>query len=305
MKIVGSSPDFRRGNSSRKTFPGFQRLVTACIPFAALLLTAVPRAAHAQSAEQIVRKVVGNELWYSDHDHRAWMYQDDYKSPSKDLVKIVIQTPQGNLSEILESHGHLPSAAVHQSDLTKMKRMVTDPSYRAQQRRNSQHDDRQATSLLKMLPDAFIWRIDSRENGTIHLSFHPNPNFSPPSMASRVLASMSGIMVVDSQQMRLEDLSGRLDKPVEFGWGLLGHLNAGGTFQVVRSQVEPYQWQITQTHVHISGHALFFKDIGDQEDEVTSDYHPVPAGVDLEKARQMLLDGDVAKTLGVHDPFLH
>ena len=256
-----------------------------------------------QSAVEIVRKVVDNELWYSDHDHSTWMYEDAYKSPTKNLVKLVIQTPEGSLSEIIENYGHTPSPQVHRADLARMERMVNDPSLRAQQRRNEQHDDQQTTNLMKMLPDAFIWHIDNRENGEIRLSYHPNPNFSPPSMSSRVLAAMSGTMVVQADQMRIEDLFGRLDQPVEFAWGLLGHLNAGGTFHVIRSQIGPHEWQITQTHVHISGHILFFKNIGDQEDEVTSDYHPVPSGVDLEKAAEMLRDGEVAKILGVADPF--
>jgi len=274
-----------------------------CLPVAVLLFVAAPRVLFGQSAEDVVRKVVGNELWYSDHDHSRWMYEDDYKSPAKNQVKLVIQTSQGNLSEIIQSYGHMPAPQVHQADLTRIRKTVDDPSFRAQQRQNERHDDQQAQNLLKMLPDAFIWHIDSREGGKIRLSYYPNPNFSPPSMASRVLASMSGTMVVNEGQMRLEDLFGRLDKPVEFGWGLFGRLNAGGTFHVIRSEIAPHEWQITETHVHISGHALFFKDIGDQEDEVTRDYHRVPADVDLEKAQQMLLDGDVAKTLGVSDPF--
>lgn len=286
-------------------FVRLERTLRICLPVAVLLSLTTPRVARAQSADDIVRKVVGNELWYSDHDHSRWMYEDDYKSPSKDIVKLVIETPQGNLSEIIRSYGQAPSPQMHRADLTKMHRTVNDPSFRAQQRQSEQHDDQQAENLLKMLPNAFIWHIDSRENGKIRLSYHPNPNFSPPTMSSRVLAAMSGTMLVDQRQMRLEDLFGRLDKPVEFGWGLLGHLNAGGTFQVIRSQIAPNEWQITGTHVHISGHALFFKNIGDQEDEVTCNYHPVPDGVDLQKAQQMMVDGEVAKILGVPDPFAH
>lgn len=283
----------------------FHRILRASLPLALLLLLAAPRAAHAQSAQDIVRKVVGNELWYSDHDHTRWMFEDDYQSPSKNQVKLVIQTPQGNLSEIIQSFGQTPAPAVHQADLIRMNRTVHDPSFRAQQRQNERHDDQQAENLLRMLPDAFLWHIDGRDHGKIRLSYHPNPNFSPPSMASRVLASMSGTMVVNERQMRLEDLFGRLDKPIEFGWGLFGRLNAGGTFQVIRSEIAPNEWQITGTHVHISGHALFFKNIGDQEDEVTRNYHHVPEGVDLEKAQQMLLHGDVARILEVSDPWSH
>ena len=31
-------------------------------------------------------------------------------------------------------------------------------------------------------------------------------------------------------------------------------------------------WQITETHVHIGGHALLFKTIGEQEDEVKTEF---------------------------------
>jgi hypothetical protein len=109
--------------------------------------------------------------------------------------------------------------------------------------------------------------------------------------------------VVDEHEMRLKKLAGRLDKDVVFGWGLLGRINSGGTFEIVRQNVGSGSWQITQTHVHISGHALFFKSIGDQEDEVTSDYHRTPDGVDLNKAAEMLRNGEVAKELHVEAHF--
>lgn len=265
------------------------------IPF--MLLFATPRPVRAQSPQEIVRKVVDNELWADAHDHSRWMYRDVYKSPDKDIVKLAVETAQGNVSLIVEDHGHAPTDQEHQADLSRMQRMVSDASFRAQQKKNEQHDGQQARDMLQMLPDAFIWTILSRNGDDVTLSFHPNPQFSPSSMSARVLAAMSGTMVVEEKVMRLKALRGRLDNPVEFAWGLFGHLDAGGTFRIERAEVGEDSWQITQTHVHISGHALFFKTIGDQEDEITSDYHPVPEAVNLDKAAQMLQDGEVARML--------
>lgn len=263
----------------------------------AALSAALPACLHAQSADEIVRHVVKNELYADDHDHTRWMYRDQYQSPDKDIVKLIIQTPGFSLSEIILDHGRPPSEQEHQADLAHMQQLVSDPAAREKQKRNSQHDDQQARDLMNMLPEAFVWQVVSRENGEIRLSYKPNPNFSPPSMSARVMAAMSGSMVVDEQQMRLEQLNGRLMQAVEFGWGLFGKLNAGGTFQIVRSQLAPGIWDITQTHVHINGHALFFKSIGDQEDEVSSDYHRTPEGVDLVSAARMLRDGQVERDL--------
>jgi predicted metalloprotease with PDZ domain len=64
----------------------------------------------------------------------------------------------------------------------------------------------------------------------------------------------------------------------------------GGTFDIERRQVGSGHWQITETHVHIGGHALFFKSIGTQEDEVKTDWKPSPDETLIEAAR----------TLGAH-----
>jgi predicted metalloprotease with PDZ domain len=46
-------------------------------------------------------------------------------------------------------------------------------------------------------------------------------------------------------------------------------------------------WQIVETHVHIEGKALFFKTIGEQQDEVQTEFTQVPAGTTLEQAVEM------------------
>jgi len=279
------------------------RTLQAFLPIAALLFAAVPRCAAAQSPEEIVSTVVSNEIKFEAADHSRWMYRDAYKSPEKDTVKLIIQTPQGNLSEIIEDHGQPPSPQEHQADLAHMQQLVVDPALRERQRRAEAHDGQQADDLMRMLPNAFLWQITGREHGMIILASHPNPKFSPPSMSARVLASMSGSLFVDEHTMRLVKLTGRLMQPINFGWGLLGHLDAGGTFEIVRTEIAPGEWQITQSHIHISGHALFFKTIGDQEDEVTSDYRPVPDGVDLDKAAEMIRSGQLARDLDAETHF--
>lgn len=262
-----------------------------------LFSIAVPPCAADQSPQEIVRTVVDNEIRIETADHSRWMYRDAYKSPDKDVVKLFIQTPGGNLSEIVEDHGRPPSPQEHQADLAHMQQFLVDPALRERARRAEAHDGQQAEDLTRMLPNAFLWQVTGRENGQITLAYRPDPHFSPPSMSARVFASMTGTLVVDEHSMRLAKLTGRLMQAVNFGWGLFGHLDAGGTFVIIRSEIGPGEWQITETHVHISGHALFFKTIGDQEDEVTSDYRPVPDSVDMQKAAEMIRSGELAQEL--------
>jgi predicted metalloprotease with PDZ domain len=106
-------------------------------------------------------------------------------------------------------------------------------------------------------------------------------------MQSRVLGDMMGELVVDKAENRIMTISGKLVEDVTIGWGLLGRLHQGGTFRVERRQVAPGYWQITETHVHIEGKALFFKNIGQQQDEVQTEFTQVPDGTTLEQAAEM------------------
>ncbi|HLJ78900.1 MAG TPA: hypothetical protein VKT75_15870 [Acidobacteriaceae bacterium] len=267
------------------------------------LLSCGVRAQSDQDARGMIRKMVDNELRMEASDHSRWMYKDAYKSPSTDTVKLIIQCNEANLSELVQINGHAPTPQDHQADLNHNQQLVNDPAFRARQRKAEAHDSQQADDLMKLLPNAFVWHVVNRSDGLVTLAYHPDPNFSPPSMSARVLAAMSGTVTLVENTMRLKTLNGRLMRPVEFGWGLLGHIDAGGTFRIVREEVAPGIWQITQTHVHISGHALFFKTIGDQEDEIDSDWKPVPDSVTLQKAAEMIRDGQLARELGVNVEF--
>ena len=143
-----------------------------------------------------------------------------------------------------------------------------------------------------MLPEAFIWKMQSEDAKNITLHFEPNPKFSPPDMQERVLGTMAGTLVVNKEQNRIETIRGKLMEDVTIGWGLLGRLHQGGTFRVERRQVAPGLWQITETHVHIEGKVLFFKNIGQQQDEVQSEFMQVPAGTTLEQAAEMTKPGN-------------
>jgi hypothetical protein len=142
-----------------------------------------------------------------------------------------------------------------------------------------------------MLPDAFIWKIEGEDATSVTLHFEPDPKFDPSSLQSRVLAAMNGSVVVDKGQHRIKTISGKLTQDVTFGFGLFGRLKQGGTFRVERRELEPGLWQITETHVHIDGKALLFKDIGEQQDEVQTHYTRVPNGTTLEQAAQLSREG--------------
>lgn len=244
---------------------------------------------HAQgtkSAKDIVQSAVHTELDAAKNDHSLWRYRDEQKE-ADNSVSIVVQTSHGSVKRLISKGGQPLSGAEAQAEDQRVQSFIHDPQKQAKQRRDGAQDDKNAAELLNMLPQSFLWKVQSEDAEKITLHFDPNPDFSPPDMQSRVLGTMEGELVVDRKQNRIETISGKLTEDVLIGWGVLGRLHKGGTFRVERRELTPGLWQITETHVHIQGKALFFKNIGQEQDEVQTEFTRVPPDTMLVQAAEM------------------
>lgn len=250
-----------------------------------LLASALVVPARAQDALAIVRRAVDSEMAANRDDHSHWKYM---KHEDDGDLYVEVETQYGAMSRHVEMHGQPATAKQLAEDDAHNWKFAHDPDLQAKQRRDGQHDDKSATELLEQMPGAFLWTVVNDGPETVTLSYKPNPAFSPPDMESRVMSAMAGTMVVNKSGYRIQTFRGRLASDVTIGFGLLARIHQGGTFDVERRQVAPGLWQIVETHVHISGHALFFKTIGQQQDEVKTDFTPIPASTTLEQALEML-----------------
>jgi len=236
-------------------------------------------------AKAIVTMAMKAELDADANDQSHWRYKDDQKDLA--TVSIVVQTESGSVKRLISKDGRPLSEAEAKAEDARVQSFIHDPAALEKQKRDAAQDGKSATALLKMLPEAFLWKVEREDAETRTLHFEPNPAFDPPDIQSRVLGAMTGELVMDRRQHRIETLSGKLSQDVVIGWGLLGRMKQGGTFRVERRQVAPGFWQITETHVHIEGKVLFFKNIGQQQDEVQTEFTQVPAGTTLEQAAEM------------------
>ena len=239
-----------------------------------------------KDATEIVRTAMQAELSADLNDHSHWRYRVA-QSDGTNTVSIVVETGHGSVKRLINKGGQPLSEAEARVEDLRVQSFIHDPAQLAKQKKDGMQDGKNAEELLRMLPEAFNWKVQSEDTEKITLQFVPNPNFSPPNMQGRVLGQMAGTLVVNKAQNRIETISGKLTQDVTIGWGLLGRLHEGGTFRVERREVAPGMWQITETHVHIEGRVLFFKNIGQQQDEVETEFTQMPDGITLEQAAEM------------------
>jgi hypothetical protein len=239
-------------------------------------------------AQNLVRAAVKVELAADHDDHSRWQYHDLNRKPDGEFLYQVVETDHGSVKKKLKRNGQPLTPDELKAEDTRIQSFVNDPSQQAKQRKDGEQDDKRAEDMLRLLPDAFLWTVKNDTADTVTLAFVPDPNFTAPSMETRVFAAMAGEIVVNKQQNRIQTIKGKLIHDVTFGWGIFGRMNEGGTFNVERHELGPGIWQIVESHVHIDGHVLLFKTISEQEDEVKSDFRPTPPSTTLSQAATIL-----------------
>lgn len=265
-----------------------RKFAVSVLSLGLLVPISVAQSGNEPAAQQRVKVAVDTEIAADRDDHSRWRYKSTVRNPQGEFVYEVVETDQGSVKKKIQQNGQPLNSADLDKENQRIQSFIHDPSQQARRRKDSEQDDRRAEEMLRMLPNAFLWTVKAETPEATTFSFVPNPGFSPPTMEARVFAAMAGEIVVAKPENRIQRISGKLIRDVTFGFGLLGRMEQGGTFNVERRSLAPKVWQITESHVHIQGHVLLFKTIGEQEDEVKTDLRPTPPATTLEEAANLL-----------------
>jgi hypothetical protein len=261
------------------------------------VLTMSVRGAYAQqpmSAGQLVREVIYNELT-DHHSHGFWRYWVEHHSGKETRLEDQVETAEGPVTRLARIDGLPLSAESEQEDQARMQHLLASPEEQAKHRQEYQDDEARIGRILELLPDAYVYEYDGEENGCYRLRFQPNPGYSSHSIEARVFHSMSGTLWVNARYKRLARLDGKVEENLDFGYGLLGRLDKGGWFQLVRAQVSPTDWKTERLEVHMTGRALLFKSFAQEKSETRGGFLPVPAGIGLAQG-MALLDRDPGRS---------
>jgi len=239
------------------------------------------------SANDLARRVITNELKFQD-DHTNWMYRLEKEQDGKKQVEEIVETKEGSLSRLLSTNDRPLSVKQQDEEDQRVQELMTNQSAKRKLRRALDAETLQGRRLFKMLPDAFVFNYAGGDGNLTKLSFSPNRNFYPPSLEARVFHDMEGEMWVDCKQERLTAFNGQLKQDVNFGFGLLGHLDKGGHFEVRQEEVVPGHWDMTTMSSEMTGKALLFKTIGVQKKESRRDFHQVSDDLTLTQAADIL-----------------
>jgi hypothetical protein len=235
----------------------------------------------------LVRETVYNEL----HDHQQhgyWRYWVEAHGPSGTRIEEQVETVDGPVGRVLLRNGHRLDAEGEQVEQAKLEELRNSPAKQASKREAYQQDEERIARILALLPDAFVFQDEGTEKGVRHLKYAPNPKYAAHGIEAKVFHQLSGDVWIDTRVKRLRRLEGRLNDNVDFGFGVLGRVNKGGWFRMVRKPVSPDEWKTERLEMHMSGRALLFKSIAHETSEVRGGFEAVPPSMSMAQGLRVL-----------------
>ncbi len=233
------------------------------------------------SPQELVRRAIDNEDKASK-EHVRLLYRLRSESPKSGVTtKELVETNDGVVARLIAVNDRPPSTEERKKDDDRLQRLTSDPQIRTAKSKQQKEDEERITRMVKALPDAFVYQYDGFETGkdgqeVIRLKFKPNPKYDPPTRELQVFQGMEGTMLIDPSDERLAKIQARLFKGVNFGWGILGHLDPGGQFEVEQARVGGDRWEVTEMRLRFTGKVLFFKSLNINQHETAFDYRRAP-----------------------------
>jgi hypothetical protein len=199
----------------------------------------------------------------------------------------VVETTDGSLRRLIAIDNRPLTADEAAAEQSRIDNLVSHPDEFRRQNQAHKDDEDRAAQLLQMLSNDFVLTPDGEANGCLRFNFQPKPDFRPASYQERVAHEMQGTVSLKRPEDRLCTLDAKIVHPVEFGFGMLGHIDQGGHFSLARKQVDATHWKSDHISVHINGRILMLKSLAQDQEAIRTEIRTVPHDLTLPQAAQL------------------
>jgi hypothetical protein len=196
----------------------------------------------------------------------------------------VVETPDGLLRRLIAEDGKPLSPDRSAVEDRRIAGLVADPNALRALDAERRADEARLGKILDILPKAFVFTADGMQDDCLRIAFRPNPKFTPSDYDERVVHGLAGTILVRMPAERLCGIEGHLVDRVSFGFGILGHIEKGSRFRVIRTPVTDSDWKNSKIEVHVDGKILLLKSISRDQDADHSGAEPLPVHLSLAQA---------------------
>lgn len=247
----------------------------------------------------------------ADAHHRPLRYllhkSENRRGATRDTTKEILETKDGDVARLVAIDGKPLPPDADRAELARLDTLAAHPDLQEHRHRSEQRDAARIDRLMALLPEAFLYRLEGLvpcpAGQCYRLSFTPNPRFTPPDLEADLLRGVAGEVWIDLAQERLTRLDAHFTADVDFGFGILGKINRGGTILLEQTDIgspTTHDWELTGLQLNLTGKALMIKSLEVQITEQASHFSLAPPNLTYRDAIQILKHSSGAPLSSAH-----
>lgn len=236
-----------------------------------------------------------NELSVVDFNKGFLRYRLRTVNSKGDQTRDLIETRDGPVARLVLRDGRPLSPEQDSAERTRLQDMLDNPDAFHKHVHEDSNGKRTAADMIRLLPDAMTYTYAPNQPqrpgvsaSEIVLDFQPNPAWIPPTFLAQALTGVRGRLWIDPHTHRMTHLDGSVFRGINLGWGVIAHVNPGGTFSL--EQVDLGQGRSLVSHYteNISLRALMVKSLRENDEVTASQFQPVESMTYVEAIHQLL-----------------
>jgi hypothetical protein len=245
---------------------------------------------HPASADDLalIERASEHELQELEN-HKPYRYQERLDWNWGSETRSVIETPEGRADRIVLFDGEPLSRDQQAKQQHRLEKLLSDHDAVKNELKDQKSEAQRRIRIVKAFPKAFFFDFAGAEKGLLRFDFRPDPKFSPKDRETQMYRGMEGSVWIEPVQQRIVRIEGVLVKDVSFGWGIVGHLNKGGIYEIAQTQLSPGKWRITMLDVDLKGKTFLINSFRFKRKEINSQFHPVTSDMTYQEAVEELL----------------
>jgi hypothetical protein len=262
----------------------FEPLRTMFFPLLLLLFPGFVRAQ--DNVTTLVEKTFQNEAAYRRApSHVAFLSRERSTRTGEHVwLEKVVEIEDGIIRRLISEDGEPLSSARAATEDQRIANLVAHPEEFRRLNQAKHSDERMASDLMKVIPQAFQFTYEGHSGGCTKIHFAPNPRFSPLTYPQRVLHAMEGTIEIREPDDRVCSVEARISHPVTIGFGLLGRIDENGTLHFSRVHTSWGVWKTSNIGLHLNGKILLIKSLAKDQDESRSEITDLPPHLGLAQA---------------------
>jgi hypothetical protein len=243
------------------------------------------------TARNIVDTMLSHEGDPAEH-RLKYMYVNEERSERTGghlWTERVVETEKGKVRLLLAEDGKPLSPERQTAEKAKLKDIAAHPDAFQKREQSMKNDEEHAEQMLALLHKAFLFDEPRPEGSDLKIGFRPDPAYQPKTMEEKVLHSMSGVVLVDERTKQLHRIEGKIPADVSLGYGILGTIHAGSSFNTEHEVEQGGEWKEALANTAIEGKAVLFKEIGRNEHVVHSEFKRISDNINVADAVALLV----------------